>query len=729
MEQSGPGKGGTVRLSEIGEVLALYYKMFTGRPCRFASGHDRIGLFWEDIACLPEEWQGFDEASLNREWYLAAVTHRAAHIEFHTFDLPIPAELEKRFKALAPPSMKGNLSVSSSRNVLELLATRDSRRSGLYAVVRMLEDFRVDQRLKRGYPGLAASLSNIQKSELLLLRSSGAEMPPRSRFARMIAEMALDCLDQLPPLPEILHEPCMALLQAKARLSRNGSSVLESVVLGFKLWTELLKLPNMEGVYGRSAAVDLRDLDSPSFFEQSDGDLLKLEDVPNYEGSEVLAIELPEARYRDDLSVDASTGTFGLPLSDALMVFEALSGSGSPFSLDEEDLRAAAEKDGESLPWEVPPEPLPHEHTHDEGEPFHFEHGALKRRDSADYLYPEWDSYHRSYRSDWVRVHELVASGASKVSEASKAEASVGAYGSICRKLRSQLESIFPVGFSRVSGFSWGDEINLDAGIQMVVDRRSGGRVDDRVYEVQVHDRRDVVVALLLDISCSTAERQESVNQFVEDPALGWVPRELSWSELRSPAIAAKGYRTLLDIEIEMAAVMSSVMNLIGDGFGLYAFSGSSRSEVVLQVLKEMDERFGPATYRRLDGLRPIHSTRMGAAIRHATKKLARMDAKTKLLILLSDGRPFDVDYGPPDEEGRSDYDPQYARGDTLRAVEECQRLGVKFGAVLTGSTDDADSLASGGPLWVRCEDVDDLSRGVASLFGQLIESQKAVAV
>lgn len=728
VENDRSNKGSAVRLSEIGEVLALYYKMFGGRPCRFASDHDRIGLFWEDIACLPEEWLSFDDASLNRNWYLMAVTHRAAHLEFHTFDLPIPRNLEERFKALSPASVRGDLAIKTSRNVLELLATRDLRRNGLYSVVRTLEDYRVDQRLKSSYPGLAASLAAIQKSDLLLLRSFGDGLPPRSRFAQMIAEMSLAGLDVELELPKILHGPYVALVEARSRLSEPGASVLESVVFGVRLWSELLGLPNMEGVYESVSKIDLNLVDLPQEQLGGAGWDLKLEDVPHLEGSEVLTTEIPEAAYRDDLSVNSSTGTFGLPMADALMVFEALSGTGSPFSLDEEDLRAAAEEE-RKLDWEAPPEPLPHEHVHDEGEPFHFEHGSLKRRDAADFLHPEWDIYQKSYHSDWVRVHELVAAGVSKLNDASRAEASVRSYGSISRRLRSQLESIFPAGLSRMAGFSWGDEIDLDAGIQMLVDRRSGGRVDDRVYQVQVRDKRDVVIALLLDISCSTAERQEPLNQFIDDPQLGWVPRELTWSESRSPAISEKGYRTLLDIEVEMAAVMSSVMNLVGDGFGLYAFSGSSRSEVVFQIVKEMDERFGPSVYRRLDSLRPIHSTRMGAAIRHAAKKMARLDAKTRLLVLLSDGRPFDVDYGPPDEHGHSDYDPDYARGDTLRAVEECQQLNVKFGAILTGSTEDTYSLASGGPLWTQCVDVDDLTRGVASLFGQLLDSKKAVAL
>ncbi len=638
-----------VRLSEIGEVVALYYKMFTGRPCRFASGNDRIGLFWEDVAALPEEWSGFAEASQNREWYLIAATHRAAHLEFHTFDLPIPTVLAERFKSLAPLSVRDSLRVKTSRDVLELVAGKDSRRSGLFAVVRVLEDFRVDRRLGRRYPGVEGPLSMIQRWESAHLAAVREPLPPRSKFARLIAETSLADLDVQAKFPEILRGPVAALAAVKERLESDNSSVLDSVVSGVRLWSELLRLPNMAGVYESISLADIQSVDFARELLVSNPEEMRLEDVPHLEGSEVLVVEIPEALYRDDLSVGATSGTFGLPLADALLVFEGLSGTGSPISLDEDDLRAAAEEDREPLPWETPPEPLPHEHVHDEGEPFHFEHGALKRRDAADFLYPEWDCYRASYRSDWVRVHETEAAGAFKPSSRVLGEASVRAYGAICRKLRAQLESIFPSGLSRVAGFSWGEEINLDAGVQMLVDKRSGGIVDDRVYEVQIHDRRDVAAALLMDISCSTAERKEPLNQFVEDSAGGWVQPELSWSESRSPAVTAKGYRTLLDIEIEMAAVISSVMEQIGDSFGLFAFSGSSRSEVVFQTLKEFEDRLGPAAYRRLDSLRPIHSTRIGAAVRHAARKLSRLEVGTKLLILLSDGRPFDVDYGPPD--------------------------------------------------------------------------------
>jgi nitric oxide reductase activation protein len=113
----------------------------------------------------------------------------------------------------------------------------------------------------------------------------------------------------------------------------------------------------------------------------------------------------------------------------------------------------------------------------------------------------------------------------------------------------------------------------------------------------------------------------------------------------------------------------------IGDTYGIYCFSGTGREDVKFQVLKDLDERFGDTVVARLDTIRPLHTTRMGAAIRHAIRKLRAHQSKTRLLLLLSDGRPFDLDYGQEYGDGA---EVEYARHDTRQALVEAQRLGIR---------------------------------------------------
>lgn len=716
MTAAEPRTGGAVTLAEAGGALEMYYKMWTGRSVRFAAGEDRMGAGREDTVSLPAEYGRSGSPALNMAWYFVAVTHRAGHVEFNTFDAPVPPAVAESFQTHAPPSLRDELAIRTSRDLLEVVSAIDQPRQGLYALVRALEDYRIDEALKRSYAGLRADIEEVQQEASAL--DAGPFLPaqpPRAKFAHLISQMAVGALDHGTPLEPALHQPFADLVRAEESLADVRSTAIDSVAWGLRLWAAMLRLPNMARSYGLATPVDLTRPAAARGPEQAE--VPRLEHVPRLEGSDVLSIEIAAALYRDTLAVSVLRHTPAPTAADALLVFDrqhdlALE-DGAP---EAGDVLVPAPAEKPDLPWERPPEPLPHEHAHEPEEADHPAHGELRKSGPAEFLYPEWDSTRNSYLSSWVRIRESEASGEARAGAGSKAEASIRAYGSVCRRLRAQLESFVPTGVTRQSGFPWGDEINLDAGIQLMVDRRSGGILDDRVYEVQVRGRRDVVAALVLDVSCSTAERREPATA----GATGSGHVSLTWTEARSPTVAAKGYRTLLDSEVEMASVVASVISQIGDGFGLYAFSGTGRGDVRFDVLKEIGERWGPAVHRRLDRLRPVHSTRMGAAIRHATRKLARWEASTKILLLLSDGRPFDLDYGPVGAHGHAEFDPDYAWNDTMRAIEECTRWNVRFGGITTSDEQEVLDQISPAGTWAKCEDVEDLPEALTAVFGRL---------
>ena len=116
---------------------------------------------------------------------------------------------------------------------------------------------------------------------------------------------------------------------------------------------------------------------------------------------------------------------------------------------------------------------------------------------------------------------------------------------------------------------------------------------------------------------------------------------------------------------------MSEALDELGDAYAIYGFSGQGRANVEFYLVKGFGERLGPAVKARIGGVAPKRSTRMGAALRHATRKLTAVGARAKHLMLLSDGFPQDDDYG---EDRRSHV---YGIRDTAVALREADAAGI----------------------------------------------------
>ncbi len=167
-------------------------------------------------------------------------------------------------------------------------------------------------------------------------------------------------------------------------------------------------------------------------------------------------------------------------------------------------------------------------------------------------------------------------------------------------------------------------------------DLAAGGPAHDRIYESIHHARRDVAVCLLADVSASTD---------------AWVA----------------GNQRIVDVEKEALLVVSDALDALGDPYAIYAFSGEGPSRVTVRAVKSFDERDRRRVAQRIAALEPEHYTRMGAAIRHATARLLDRPARHRLLLVLSDGRPNDVDL----------YEGRYGIEDSRRAVAEARSLSI----------------------------------------------------
>ena len=143
------------------------------------------------------------------------------------------------------------------------------------------------------------------------------------------------------------------------------------------------------------------------------------------------------------------------------------------------------------------------------------------------------------------------------------------------------------------------------------------------------------------------------------------------WLRRRREGLTRRNYKRIIDLEKESAALIIQAIESIGDQYGIYGFSGYGRENVEFYVIKDIDEPFNDKIKRRIDKITPLHATRMGASIRHAITKLENKDATTKIMFLISDGRPQDRGYS------REGVEKEYAVHDTHQALIEARRKNI----------------------------------------------------
>ena len=257
------------------------------------------------------------------------------------------------------------------------------------------------------------------------------------------------------------------------------------------------------------------------------------------------------------------------------------------------------------------------------------------------YNYDEWDRELTDHRVGWCRVIEKRVKHGDRLFVEQTKERHKGVISSI----RHQFQLMKPENLTRVSNEVDGEEFDLNAVIDYVIDRRADGQQSERIYTKRLRRRRDVAVSFLLDQSSSTAR------------TIGRHPLQ----PYTRPG------RRIIEIEKEGLVLMSEALEAVGDVYAINGFTSEGRKNVKFYVVKDFNEKYSDEVKQRIGGINYQNNTRLGAAIRHASAKLAKQDARTRLLIVLSDGRPYDHDYG----------DARYAREDTREALRQAKNEGI----------------------------------------------------
>lgn len=247
--------------------------------------------------------------------------------------------------------------------------------------------------------------------------------------------------------------------------------------------------------------------------------------------------------------------------------------------------------------------------------------------------YPEWDFRAVAYRESHCRVVTRLA--AAEITPAATDEAA----SALVRRVRRQFEALRP-NREPQRGQIDGPDLDLDAVVRRQADLAAGGSGSDRIYRASRPLAHDLAVTTLMDVSLSTD----------------------SWfDDLR-----------VLDVEKQALCVLAHGLAACGDRHEILTFTSRRRDWVKVETLKRFDEPMSPAVDARIAALRPGFYTRIGAAIRHAAAGLMLRPDRRKLLLVLTDGKPNDIDH----------YEGRYAMEDTRRAVAEARRTGLAVFAV-----------------------------------------------
>ncbi|MCL6555108.1 MAG: nitric oxide reductase activation protein NorD [Burkholderiales bacterium] len=252
---------------------------------------------------------------------------------------------------------------------------------------------------------------------------------------------------------------------------------------------------------------------------------------------------------------------------------------------------------------------------------------------SPPFHYPEWDYQIQLERPSWVTVVEKRA----KAGELALIDDITAQHKRLISRMKFLLDAMQPQGVQRIRKLEDGDEIDINAAIRAQIDIRMGQQPDPRIMMRSVRKTRDISVLVLLDLSESTNEN-----------------------------VAGQDY-TVLELTRQACVLLADAIHKVGDPFAIHGFCSDGRHNVEYFRFKDFDEPYGDKPKARLAGMTGQLSTRMGAAIRHATHYLRQQKSAKKLLMVITDGEPADVDVR----------DPQYLRYDTKKAVEEAARVGI----------------------------------------------------
>ncbi len=261
------------------------------------------------------------------------------------------------------------------------------------------------------------------------------------------------------------------------------------------------------------------------------------------------------------------------------------------------------------------------------------------------FWYREWDANLCDYLNDHVRVTERKIEGIKSDFYAG----TLDRYKGTVKRLRREFELLRPEKIKTLRRWVEGEEFDYRALLDFAIDKKAGLIPSDRLYIKRIKQQRDITALLLIDLSRSTS------------------------------GLVMEANRSVHEIIKEAAVLFCETLNVAGDRFAVAGFSGTGRFGVDYYAIKDFSEIMDDTVRKRINAVSPQRRTRMGAAIRHATRRLEEAPSRVRLLLIISDGFPNDTDYRQV-----------YAIEDTRRAIFEAQSKKIYVRAITVDISPDS---------------------------------------
>ena len=739
----------SLELERVKGILMLYCRALSGFDIEVTESDQLVGkgIGWVSeghattegtkvfLPLIIDRYPSKDE---NFGWFKVVSTHQVAHLEFGSFlfEFERPSALFEDTRMAREEALISQVKVDEEMaayargaetgwvtDITRCFSLLSDRKLAL-DLFTILEDGRLDFRVKVEYPGMRRFYNRVQQ-DALAGRPAIMELPMRQALAEMLVRFSLEQYRGL-PTPKRYAKAVSVLAKIQRRLRNVEATVEDTAEATLRAYDILSRIPNERE---EEEEWENQDYDSEEEFSEDElAEVLKEMGPPSEaEGSdEQEPYESPEdVDFRGDFKPELVQTLNRMRSGDMPQDAE---GSGDlTQDMLEQMLRESAEYgdeqgEGEEAMAEfaqnlmkeagaTSPMPTagqgygPMVHVDEQG-------GELEAREPKTYVYDEWDFRAADYKPKWCVVREKTVDQG----DLQFFGDTMRNYAGLVSDVRRQFELVIPESFRKVRRQPDGDEFDLDASIEAMIDRRSGITPSEKVYWFRNKQERDVAVVFLLDMSASTAEAIDEGRPSLGDQNAPEDPVEyMMWLRSRREGLVRRHYKRIIDLEKEGVALLLQALESIGDIYGIYGFSGYGRENVEFYVIKDVEEHLSDVVKRRIDKISPLHATRMGPAIRHATAKLEKQDAKTKILFLISDGRPQDRGYS------REGVEKEYAVHDTHMALVEAKRLDITpFCLTVDKSGHDYLKAMCGDMSYEVLEDIWTLPQRLPQLYRKL---------
>ena len=704
-----------VEFDRIKSIMEMYCRGLAGEEIKLASSPELVdrNIGWVSAESpstegstvfVPDMVDRYHTKDENFSWFKVVSTHQVAHLEFGSFffefDGPSALFDDRRHEVERQKTVEGTanngaeVEMDMSGEGLERAWITDMQRFfNLFEdrklaldVFTVVEDGRLDFRVKYEYPGIKSAYARVQMDS-----SEGrpeiTTLPAREALVEFLVRLSLQQYREI-PAPHDYVEQAKQIASIARQILNAEATVEDTAEATLRIYAIITSIPNEEVPPEDWDDVDTEEDQEEEYSDPDDmQDLLQqmamgmdMEFRPDseqeYESSE-------EVDYRGDFKPELVQLLTQLRMQQQDNAGDA---SGEPITQEqlEELLQNSAELDLEAVEgdlqdsqgmfadnllkeagMQLPDNPEfsngPFVHIDEDGD-------SLEASEPQTFVYDEWDFRAGDYKPRWCIVRQkMMAEG-----DPNFFGGTLHSYGGLVSRIRRQFELMVPETMRKVRKLEDGEELDIDDVIEAIVDMKTGVSPSDKFYWRRNKVQREVAAAFLIDTSASTAEAIDEGKRTADDWDAPDDPVEyMVWLRTRRGEAARRSYKRIIDVEKEAIVLIVNALEAIGDIYGIYGFSGYGRENVEYYTIKDLDETFSDRVKRRIDRVAPLHATRMGPAIRHTTAKLEMADARTKILFLVSDGRPQDRGYS------REGVEKEYAVHDTRMALEEARRKDI----------------------------------------------------